>query len=65
MIGVKIWVQACFEGNYKIAELLLEAGAERSNQNRWKKTPLEEAFSTGRVEMMHLICSEEEKRGEI
>jgi ankyrin repeat protein len=43
-------IQACFEGNYKIAELLLEAGAERSNQNRWKKTPLEEAFSTGQVE---------------
>jgi hypothetical protein len=38
--------QACYEGSYKVVELLLEEGVEKDTKNRWRNTPLEEAISS-------------------
>ena len=39
-------MQACYEGSYKVVELLLEEGVEKDTKNRWRNTPLEEAISS-------------------
>ena len=36
--------QACFEGNFKVVELLLDEGANKGVKNRWGQTPLREAI---------------------
>jgi hypothetical protein len=38
--------QACYEGSYKVVELLLEEGVDKDTKNRWRNTPLEEAISS-------------------
>ena len=43
---VRIFMQACYEGSYKVVELLLEEGVEKDTKNRWRNTPLEEAISS-------------------
>jgi hypothetical protein len=41
--------QACAEGNYKVVEHFLEEGVDKETQNRWKKTPLDEAVENRQV----------------
>ena len=36
--------QACFEGNFKVVEVLLEEGTNKGVKNRWGQTPLREAI---------------------
>ena len=46
--------QACFEGSYKVVEMLLEEGAFKNSKNRWGHTPLSEAMQN-----RYLQCSAE------
>ena len=50
----RLFTQACFEGSYKVVEMLLEEGAFKNSKNRWGHTPLSEAMQN-----RYLQCSAE------
>ena len=44
-LRITILCQACYEGSFKVVELLLDEGVDKNTKNRWNMTPLNEAMS--------------------
>jgi len=53
--GRSAFAMACYEGSYKVVELLLDEGVEKDTKNRWNKTPLNEAMSNRQGPVVELL----------
>ena len=52
------FLQASFEGSYKVVELLLEEGADKNTKNRWGQTPLQEAMENRLTASARVLSSD-------
>mmetsp|Transcript_52630 Transcript_52630/g.138160 ORF Transcript_52630/g.138160 Transcript_52630/m.138160 type:complete len:327 (+) Transcript_52630:1-981(+) len=53
--GRSAFAVACYEGSFKVVELMLEEGVDTGLRNRWNQTPLNEAVSNRQGPVVELL----------